>query len=360
MTTPYRLILCAAAVVAAAVAGALAADRAEPTATGHVLILINERTVEGDIERVGDQYRVRHAVGETWVPGDKVLRLCADMADAYRALRARANLNDPDECLRLGRWCHGHGLSAEALENVAAAAKLDPNHAEARRLLAGLQRAAAAPPLTPAAPTAAAPELFEGPELDTAARAAFATKVEPILMNACAGCHTANRCGSFKLARTYDTTSFSRVSLQQNLAAVLAQVNLQQPQESKLLVKAVTAHDPQARQAPLNSKQMAAYHTIEDWVQTTLASNPHLRERSPPPTPAAAAIPAPLAPSPAPPTPAVSAKPAPPSPAPPSAGFAAARPAPVPTGPVDEFDPILFNRQGQPPDESKDDKGKPQ
>ncbi len=332
MTKSYRLILCAAASVAAA--GALrAADRTAPAATGHVLVLLNERTVEGDIERVGDQYRVRHVVGETWVPGDKVLRLCADMPDAYLVLRARANLNDPDECLRLARWCHMHGLAVQALESVRAAVRLNPNSAEARHLLAGLERAATAPP-TPAPARPAVADSVEMPELNTEARATFANKVEPILMNACAACHAANRGGSFKLTRSYDTTSANRVSLQQNLAAVLAQVNLQQPQESKLLVKAVTAHDPQARLAPLNNKQMAAYHTLQDWVQTTLAGNPQLRERGSQPAAPAEAKAAPVAP--------------------PSAGFAAARPTPAQTTPVDEFDPLLFNRQSQPPTEHKD------
>jgi hypothetical protein len=338
MTTYFRLILCAAAVVAAARAGA-----AEPTAAptkGHVLLLANERTVEGDIERVGDQYCVRHASGETWVPGDKVLRLCADMEDAHRTLCTRANLNDPDERVRLARWCHVHGLSAQALEHVAAAVKLDPNHAEARRLLSGLQRATAAPITRPAVPRAAAPAPVEVPQLNTESRAAFANKVEPILMNACIGCHAAERGGSFRLARSLDTSSANRLSLQQNLAAVLAQVNLQQPQESKLLVKAITAHDPHARLAPLNSKQMAAYHTLEDWVQMTVAGNPHLRERAPQPAPPAVTKAAP------PPPPATEPAPTPPS----SGGFAAARPAREQTAPVDEFDPLPFNRQNQTPD----------
>jgi hypothetical protein len=350
MTTPYRLILCAAAAVATACAGR-AADPIAPPSAGHVLVLLNERTVEGDIERVGEQYRVRHVVGETWVPAEKVLRLCADMSDAYLVLRARANLNDPDECLRLARWCHTHGLTDQALENVQTAVRLNPSHAEARRLLAGLLRA---PTLTPAAPAKPepAPASVEVPELNSEARVTFATKVEPILMNACAGCHSANRGGAFKLTRSYDVTSSNRVSLQQNLAAVLAQVNLQQPQDSKLLVKAITAHDPQARLAPLNSKQMAAYHTLEDWVQTTLASNPQLRERSPQPAPPTEtkAVPAPTsppaetktaaAPRPSVPTPAV---------APAPGAFAASRPAAEQTTPVDEFDPLLFNRQSPPP-----------
>jgi hypothetical protein len=339
MTTTYRLILCAAGVVTAA--GAFAADRTAQATTGHVLVLDSERTVEGDIERVGDEYRVRRAAGETWVPHEKVLCLCADMEEAYQFLRRRANLNDADELVRLARWCHGHNLPAPALECATAAVKLDPNHIEARRLLNGLQRLAASVPASPR-PHAESAEPVELPELNTEARAAFVTKIEPILMNACASCHTSSRGGSFKLTRGYDAAVGHRLSVQQNLAAVLAQVNLQQPQESKLLVKAVTAHDPQAREAPLNKKQMAAYHTLEDWVQTTLANNPHLRDR----TPQSAPIPEPKPVAP----PAAEARPT----APASAGFAAQRPAPAkPTTPVDEFDPALFNRQSQPPADPK-------
>jgi hypothetical protein len=333
MNKTYRLLLCAAAAWAAAAVTAGAAE------TGRVLVLTNEHTVEGDIEHVGDQYRIRHPVGETWVPGDKVMRLCANMDEAYRVLRGRANLNDSDELVRLARWCHGHGLPARALECAEAAVTLSPTSAEARHLLSGLQRAATATPAPSAAP-AALPGPLDMPEVSTESRAAFAAKVEPILMNACAGCHAANRGGSFKLARTYDTTSPNRLSLQRNLAAVLAQVNLQQPQDSKLLIKAITAHDPQARFAPLNTKQMAAYHTMEDWVQTTVANNPHLRERAPQTT--AAEPPKPTA--------AVAAKPVPP------AAFATARPAKAQTGAVDEFDPVLFNRRGRTDDARREDK----
>src|SRR5262249_26427799 len=175
--------------------------------------------------------------------------------------------------------------------------------------------------------------------------------VAPILMHACAGCHTSGRGGSFKLARGYDASSVHRLSVQQNLAAVLAQVNLQQPQESKLLLKAVTAHDPLAREAPLTRKQMAAYRTLEDWVQTTLANNPHLRDRAPQPTASAAPAGPPADPSPAAP-PAAGARPAQRG-----GGSAAARPAPKkPATPVDEFDPVLFNRQSQPAADPKADK----
>jgi hypothetical protein len=323
MNTTIRLLLCALG--AMITASALAA---EPPLTGHVLILDNERTVEGTIERVGTDYRVHRAGGETWVPQAKALRLCADMEDAYRFLHDRANLHDADELLRLARWSHSHGLPTRALECASAAVQVNPNNAEAKRLLSGLHRMAAVTPTAPGA-HAEMPEPAAVPELNTEARAAFVNKVQPILMNACASCHTNSRGGAFRLVRGYEAASASRMSVQQNLAAVLAQVNLQQPQESKLLLKAVTAHDPQVREAPLNQKQMAAFHTLEDWVQTTLANNPHLREHG------TASVPAPT----------------PPKPVAPPAGtgnFATGRPTPAQTTPVDDFDPLLFNRQGQP------------
>jgi hypothetical protein len=306
------------------------------------------------------------------------------MNDAYQYLRGRANLDDPDELVRLARWCHEHGLKEKALENAASAVKLDPRHAEARHILTGLQRAAA--PHAAPAPAAEESEPPEAPDLNSASRAA------------CAGCHTGPRGGKFRLARSYAESSAGRRSLQQNLAAVMEQVNLTQPQESKLLAKAITAHDPQARQAqaPLDSKkQLAAYRTLEDWVMTTVATNPHLRERAPPTPPATTSVTLPAQPKPATTPEATPAKPAatvakaaeatpaptatfadggrsrepsgthptpepphtpapaPPSPAP-SGGFAAGRPAPTPpAGPVDPFDPILFNGEGQP------DNGKP-
>src|SRR5262249_45351164 len=73
----------------------------QPPRKGRVLILENERTLTGDIEQVGEQFRVKRLVGETWVPGERVLRLCASLEDAHRFLQGRANLADPDERLRL-------------------------------------------------------------------------------------------------------------------------------------------------------------------------------------------------------------------------------------------------------------------
>src|SRR5262249_56616653 len=97
------------------IGGSLRAAGPGNAETGKVLVLDNDRTLEGDIERVGDRYRVRRTVGVTWVPADRVAGLCASKEEALAFLRRRTNLNDPDDRLRLARWCHLQGLRDQAL-----------------------------------------------------------------------------------------------------------------------------------------------------------------------------------------------------------------------------------------------------
>src|SRR5215510_2445544 len=126
MKTTFRLVLCA---LLAAAGRAPRAAGQEPPASGKVLVLDNDRTLEGEVERVGEQYRVRRSLGVTWVPAERVQRLCASKEDALAFLRRRANLADPDERLRLARWCHLQGLRDQALVEVKAAVELRPDHA---------------------------------------------------------------------------------------------------------------------------------------------------------------------------------------------------------------------------------------
>jgi hypothetical protein len=260
--------------------------------TGKVLVLENERTLEGDIERLGEQYRVRRSVGETWIQGVRVLRLCASLEEAYRFLRGRANLNDPDEHLRLAEWCRERGLREQALAEARQAVALRPDHPRSQRLLTVLEQAPAAPVAARAEAEPACPML----DVNTESLAAFATRVQPILMNACAGCHANGKGGAFKLVRSFEVGIGNRRHTQQNLTAVLGQVNLGQPQNSPLLLKAVSFHASGMEQPPLKGQQAAAYKTLEDWVVKTVAHNPQLREQPGTPTAQAAGGSAPTSP----------------------------------------------------------------
>jgi len=375
MNTKIRFALCGLAIIiSAGVAGRFigrlgAADDSKdvpPPTSGHVLVLENGRTLQGDIEREGSQYRVRRSIGETWVSGDKVIRLCASLEDAYDFLRRQANLRDPDERMRLARWCQEHELRDQAMREVAAAVDLRPYNVEYRRLLQSMERSAAeAKESSPNHPGAGHPaNRNEPPPVDLTAGAVsqFITKVQPVLMNTCAGCHGTAHPGPFQLEKVVDNGVVSRRATQHNLAHVLAQINADNVSASPFLTKAVSIHgeglpslQSPSGQPPIKNREAAAYHRLEDWVKQTLENNPQLRERSGSSysgEPGAEGRPAtggppkqkkteetetgsPLSQSPS------SQKEA--------TEFAASQPPPPkPTMPADPFDPIIFNRQAHP------------
>jgi hypothetical protein len=352
MNTLFRLAVCGVALSVPAWSVLRAADPAPARPTGRVLVLADtERTLEGDIEAVGGQYRIRRALGETWVPGDQVLCLVSSREEAYQFLRKQANLRDPDERLRLARWCQERGLRQQALEEVTAAVELRPRHAESQRLLSSWQRSlAAASTPAPAPPSPEAePVPVPTPPVDLSAQALglFTARVQPILMNACASCHAGDRGGSFKLVRAIENGVANRRATQQNLAAVLARINLDRPQASPLLTKAVGVHG-EASQPPLKDRKSPAYRTLEEWVRLAVADAP-ARDSVAPPAVAAVAEPK-TGPEPVTPksesTFAVGAPqpiPAPQasSPPPPSVEKTALAPKP----PADPFDPEVFNQQ---------------
>jgi hypothetical protein len=279
MATKIRLALCALP-LAASIALALQNSDSPPVrATGHVLVLDTERTVEGDIERVGDQYRVRRGTAELWVQKENVLRLCTTREEAYDFLRSQANLRDPDEHLRLARWCQSHGLRPQALTEVTEAVQLRPNDAEARRFQRGLQRSLTVPVSPPSPASAAAARVDTtppAPPVDTESLSLFVTRVQPVLMNACASCHATGHGGSFTVVRTFDSDTSNHKAMQYNLAAVLSRVNLEQPQSSLFLAKAISVHGPMPQPA-FKGRDAPAYRALEDWVMLTIEKNPQLR-----------------------------------------------------------------------------------
>src|SRR5262249_42742964 len=297
---------------------------------------------------------------------------CASKEEALAFLRRRTNLNDPDERLRLARWCHLQGLRDQALIEIKVAVELRPDHAESKRLLQYLEqsiRYAEGTAKTPPPPKKLSPPAHasETPAVDLTAEAVglFATHVQPILMNACARCHLAEGAGAFQLQRAYFDGMTNRKAMQQNLAAVLTQLNLRQPEFSPLLVKAISAHGPTG-EAPLQGRQAEAFRTLENWVRLTVANNPRLAEQSSPApdsrAPAAEKLAPPMPnPSPAPPTTAQATKPPParaevpivtsPTPAQPATALpptADPTPPAAPERDADVVSPDAFNRQMHP------------
>lgn len=252
----------------------------EPT-RGKVLLLDNDRILEGDIERVEGNYRIRRTIGELSIPVGRGKRLCATLNDALDVMKSQANLKDPDERLRLARWCQVNGLRDHALQEARAALDMRPDHLETVALLQTLQRFAISsnPALPPQAqPTPAPPPRFtsspKSVDVSNEAFALFTTRVQPILMNTCVQCHSGGRGGGFQLVRSSEG---GRVAAQANLTAALEFINVERPVLSPLLLKSVSTHGGAAL-PPLKGRQSAPFLTLQTWVDQLIAGNPHLKE----------------------------------------------------------------------------------
>jgi hypothetical protein len=348
MNTLIRLVLFAGA-LAPTLSAAQAADAPSEHAKGQVLLLRTQRILEGEIEHVEDQYRVkRPGGGETWIRAELVQRVCSSRESAYDYLRSQANLDDPDERLRLAKWCQVNNLREQAIAELRVAVAMRPEHAESRRLLnSWLEAVLTSPAPTPdttdrpaPAPTKTTPALAHTsatPEVELNAEliGQFVRKVQPILMNTCFRCHGVGRGNPFELSRITGDGLASRRSSLQNLSAVLAQIKPEKPQASPLLVMAVSVHGG-ATQPPIRKRELPAYRCLEEWVQQAAADrSPSLPRTATTQAPAES----PIHPEPPAAKPIV-------QPAPPQSDDKA------PAQPVDEFDPVIFNRQMHP--EKKD------
>ena len=150
-----------------------------------------------------------------------------------------------------------------------------PTHEESRQLVAMLTRTVASNQNTPANPSrpnkiAVAPP---APDISSDTFALFATRVQPILMNTCISCHTGGRGGDFQLIRT---EGGQRSSTQANLAAVMAQVRVDNAILSPLLIKAVSPHG-NAASAPIKDRKSIPFQTLQGWIEYVLVNNPHLK-----------------------------------------------------------------------------------
>jgi hypothetical protein len=282
------------------------------------LLLDNRQLLEGDIERDGNYYKLRRDGGETVLPAKRVLAVCGDRLEAYQFLLSKIDMNSIDHRLKLAEWCHNNDLPKQAVSEARLALELRPSNVIAQRFLKRYEQAAA----HPKRPAFAAPQAKAEPEalpesLDCSPEALrhFCTKVQPVLMNACANCHTATT--KFHLQRVFPDSLNSRPMTFQNLAAALSHVDRSQPATSALLVKALTPHG-NGHVPPLRDRGTPAFQQLEIWIRMLAGEE------------------------------ATTVLPQPKPPEEKKSGFGADRLDEKPTGPKDPFDPIEFNRKNHP------------
>jgi hypothetical protein len=318
-------------------------DADKERTVGTVLLLKTGHAMEGDIVKDGDQYRIRRGQSEVCLSTDSAFRLCVDWDDALAFALTTIKTDNADDRVKLSRWCHRHGLTLRALEQAQIALEMQPTHADAKQMVKLLERTLNQPATKPAAkPPVAAQQPTEAPpavDVSFETLVNFTTKVQPILMNTCASCHSGTGGGKFHLERVADGNQ--KASTQRNLAAALTYVDLEHPAISPLLVKAVTRHGD-GLSPPIRDRSAKPSQAIQHWVEQTIAKNPQLKEyaakKNGTPAKATPSEPKSVFPIQRPHTPAkaeeISAK--------------QPEPAPTPRTPVDEFDPSIFNSWAHP------------
>jgi hypothetical protein len=304
---------------------------ADPPRAG-LLLLDNHSVLKGEVERVGDHWRVVREGGETIIPVARAVAAFPDLDAAYRFLRDKADPRDVDGRLKLARWCDENGLPAQAAAEAKTAAELAPGRAIVQATYQRLQHKADAPAPTPTAPALlptaviSAAETAEPVDCGAEALKRFAMKVQPILMNTCAGCHAGPYAGKFRLERVY-ANGMTGPATQRNLATTVALIDRAHSANSPLLQLATTAHGG-ATIPPLRDRSVPAFKQLDEWVKLTV--------RDLPAVPAAPNHPAEVT------TTTVT------DPSSKTDFGSGVSQKDASTGPKDPFDPAIFNRQHHP------------
>src|SRR5947207_9536492 len=97
MNAIIRTALCAAAFAAPI------AVRAAETTSGKILLIDYDRVIEGQIERVGNRFKIRQGSGEMTIPATPTTFLLKDREAAFQLVKSRAKLGDPLVRVRLAR-----------------------------------------------------------------------------------------------------------------------------------------------------------------------------------------------------------------------------------------------------------------
>jgi hypothetical protein len=233
---------------------------------GKVLVLDNDQLIEGDIRCDSEGYTVRRGNGETTIPAGRVVAVVADRRSAFSIVRRRSNTHDFDERIRLVRWCMENDLRNEALAEVKDLLRQRPSDPALLALSDGLSM----PPTTlqPNNPISESSDKvieIAPPNFNNESFSSFVSRIQPILMNACASCHAAGKGGTFELVRVID--GGNRKAALTNLNAVLKFVDRTNPLASPLLAKSVIAHGT-ASLPPLRDRQSPAFLNLQAWVNT--------------------------------------------------------------------------------------------
>lgn len=245
-----------------------------------MLLLTTGRIVTGHVTRNGNQYLVKMATGEMFVPAEHVAISARDLRDCYRQLQDKLPGEAPaDEHLSLARWCLSRQMLNEARNEALETLRIAPSRDDARQLIQKIDSI-----LDPPVSKKPSAEEVERAKLRTAygvndfeslggltreqARL-FTSRVHPILLNNCtsSGCHGSSMPSTFKLERLPLGDGPRKQIVLRNLTAVLAQIDRQSPDDSPLLAAKTGPHSRSGRVVFAGAKGAEQARLVRDWIR---------------------------------------------------------------------------------------------
>jgi hypothetical protein len=288
-----------------------------PSPTNTVLLLSNGRILRGTVTEEGDNYIIRQNGGEIKVPKGQAEDAFGSMEALYNYKRAQVPPRDPDEHMKLARWCLSQNMQAEAKTHLLAVQALIPRSNEVKAMLVSIEaaeaRAAARPRVDPAlvqtggemparapGPASAAPAgdsrpaeidvavlknagkelgltglpvIFDLPPAIAVKRAdVFARLVHPVLQASCAKCHNEQYQGKFQLVEVKKRRDLTANVFRANLDATLQLVDPENPARSEILSSALIPHGNGPNKRPIfRGSNDPRFQIISAWVNSLRA-----------------------------------------------------------------------------------------
>ena len=256
-----------------------------------VLLLKNGELIAGTITAAGDRYDIQLPDAEISIRRAEVAASCHSLDECYAVKSGAIDETRVQDHLELAEWCLKNGLLEAAEKELTVARTLDARHpkitlVERRLALAREQPKEAEPAVLKAGPGEQLDAMVRG--LPDGCRAKFhqygsAADAQPLRKG---GCHGTRTAGSLRLERIAPNRLAGRSSTQRNLLAVLAMIDREKPEASKLLAAPIRPHGS-LKSPVFSDRDQIQYKQLVEWVYLVAAAReaatrPTLEERSAP------------------------------------------------------------------------------
>ncbi|WP_169978516.1 hypothetical protein [Tautonia rosea] len=300
----------------AAPSSSLASPEGEATAPTRTVLLMKDGHVK-IFDGPASEDRVDHIItldiGQIRIPKAQVEQRFDTLRAAYEYQRDHLPDRDPDEHLRLARWCLTHGMQDEAAEQLNALLSWSPDDVTAKNMLRNLSIASRTKGARDSGVVRTGAEAGRGGneprELDVSVLGQlrsykgripppvvfdlpeplavrrfqeYGQTVHRVLQVRCASCHDESSDRNFRLIRARDPKDLTNAMLvRTNLDATLGLIDRTNPGHSPLLINAIMPHGPDQK-AILTNPNSPEYRAMWGWVESLRRDAPQTAQAEAP------------------------------------------------------------------------------